>query len=143
MNDNFSSIVKAVMWSRNMYDSISKFLQFQLTVNVVVVIVALLGACAIGELPLKVLYTNRRSHPPKLVQVVQMLWVYLIIDTLASLALVTEHLTEELLERHPHGRSKALVSKRMAVNIFGDTVYQMVVIFTLVFVGKKNFFSIF
>lgn len=44
-DDNFSSIVKAVMWGRNVYDSISKFLQFQLTVNVVAVIVAFTGAC--------------------------------------------------------------------------------------------------
>ena len=46
-DDNFSSIVKAVMWGRNVYDSIAKFLQFQLTVNIVAVIVAFLGACAI------------------------------------------------------------------------------------------------
>lgn len=44
-DDNFSSIVKAVMWGRNVYDSISKFLQFQLTVNVVAVVVAFTGAC--------------------------------------------------------------------------------------------------
>lgn len=44
-DDNFTSIVKAVMWGRNVYDSISKFLQFQLTVNVVAVIVAFSGAC--------------------------------------------------------------------------------------------------
>ena len=44
-DDNFISIVKAVMWGRNVYDSISKFLQFQLTVNVVAVIVAFTGAC--------------------------------------------------------------------------------------------------
>jgi len=46
-DDNFSSIVKAVMWGRNVYDSIAKFLQFQLTVNVVAVFVAFLGACFI------------------------------------------------------------------------------------------------
>ena len=46
-DDNFTSIVKAVMWGRNVYDSIAKFLQFQLTVNCVAVVVAFLGACAI------------------------------------------------------------------------------------------------
>lgn len=55
-DDNFSSIVKAVMWGRNVYDSIAKFLQFQLTVNVVAVIVAFIGACAIQDSPLKVCY---------------------------------------------------------------------------------------
>ena len=53
-DDNFSSIVKAVMWGRNVYDSIAKFLQFQLTVNVVAVIIAFTGACAIEDSPLKV-----------------------------------------------------------------------------------------
>ena len=47
MDDNFTSIVKAVVWGRNVYDNIAKFLQFQLTVNVVAVFVAFLGACAI------------------------------------------------------------------------------------------------
>lgn len=47
-DDNFTSIVKAVMWGRNVYDSIAKFLQFQLTVNVVAVLVAFFGACAIN-----------------------------------------------------------------------------------------------
>ena len=53
-DDNFSSIVKAVMWGRNVYDSVAKFLQFQLTVNVVAVVVAFIGACAIEDSPLKV-----------------------------------------------------------------------------------------
>ena len=47
-DDNFTSIVKAVMWGRNVYDSISKFLQFQLTVNVVAIIVAFTGACIVN-----------------------------------------------------------------------------------------------
>lgn len=54
-DDNFTSIVKAVMWGRNVYDSISKFLQFQLTVNVVAVTIAFIGACAINDSPLKVI----------------------------------------------------------------------------------------
>lgn len=53
-DDNFSSIVKAVLWGRNVYDSIAKFLQFQLTVNVVAVVVAFTGACAVSMSPLKV-----------------------------------------------------------------------------------------
>ena len=48
MDDNFESLVKAVMWGRNVYDSISKFLQFQLTVNVVAVTICFLGACIIN-----------------------------------------------------------------------------------------------
>ncbi|XP_023296722.1 plasma membrane calcium-transporting ATPase 2 isoform X3 [Lucilia cuprina] len=119
-DDNFSSIVKAVMWGRNVYDSIAKFLQFQLTVNVVAVIVAFIGACAVQDSPLKA---------------VQMLWVNLIMDTLASLALATELPTPDLLLRKPYGRTKPLISRTMMKNILGQALYQLVVIFGLLFAG--------
>ncbi|XP_048878436.1 plasma membrane calcium-transporting ATPase 4 isoform X2 [Brienomyrus brachyistius] len=123
-DDNFTSIVKAVMWGRNVYDSISKFLQFQLTVNVVAVIVAFTGACITQDSPLKA---------------VQMLWVNLIMDTLASLALATEPPTESLLLRKPYGRDKPLISRTMMKNILGHAVYQLTIIFTLLFAGEKLF----
>ncbi|XP_049588480.1 plasma membrane calcium-transporting ATPase 1 isoform X1 [Syngnathus scovelli] len=123
-DDNFTSIVRAVMWGRNVYDSISKFLQFQLTVNVVAVIVAFTGACITQDSPLKA---------------VQMLWVNLIMDTLASLALATEPPTESLLLRKPYGRNKPLISRTMMKNILGHAVYQLVIIFTLLFAGEKIF----
>ena len=50
------------MWGRNVYDSIAKFLQFQLTVNVVAVVVAFIGACAIDDSPLKVMYRIKPAH---------------------------------------------------------------------------------
>uniref|UniRef100_A0A672KZZ3 Calcium-transporting ATPase n=1 Tax=Sinocyclocheilus grahami TaxID=75366 RepID=A0A672KZZ3_SINGR len=123
-DDNFSSIVKAVMWGRNVYDSISKFLQFQLTVNVVAVIVAFTGACITQDSPLKA---------------VQMLWVNLIMDTFASLALATEPPTEALLMRKPYGRNKPLISSTMTKNILGHGVFQLIIIFTLLFVGEQIF----
>jgi P-type Ca2+ transporter type 2B len=123
-DDNFNSIVKAVMWGRNVYDSIAKFLQFQLTVNVVAVVCAFVGACAISESPLRA---------------VQMLWVNLIMDTLASLALATEPPTLELLNRQPYGRTKPLISRRMIKNILGHSVYQLTVIFVLLFAGPDMF----
>ncbi|XP_026125205.1 plasma membrane calcium-transporting ATPase 3-like isoform X2 [Carassius auratus] len=123
-DDNFSSIVKAVMWGRNVYDSISKFLQFQLTVNVVAVIVAFTGACITQDSPLKA---------------VQMLWVNLIMDTFASLALATEPPTESLLLRKPYGRNNPLISTTMMKNILGHAVYQLIIIFTLLFVGERIF----
>lgn len=58
IDDNFTSIVKAVMWGRNVYDSISKFLQFQLTVNMAAVLIALIGACTSQESPLHVSYLS-------------------------------------------------------------------------------------
>lgn len=123
-DDNFTSIVKAVMWGRNIYDSIAKFLQFQLTVNVVAVTVAFIGACIINDTPLKA---------------VQMLWVNLIMDTFAALALSTEQPTEELLTRKPYGRNKALISRTMMKNIIGHAVYQLIIVLTLLFAGEIIF----
>ncbi|KAF7666908.1 hypothetical protein LDENG_00088480 [Lucifuga dentata] len=123
-DDNFNSIVKAVMWSRNVYDSISKFLQFQLTVNVVAVVVAFTGACITQDSPLKA---------------VQMLWVNLIMDTFASLTLATEPPTEVLLLRNPYGRKKPLISRTMMKNILGHAIYQLTIIFTLLFTGETIF----
>lgn len=123
-DDNFTSIVKAVMWGRNVYDSIAKFLQFQLTVNVVAVVVAFVGACAVNDSPLKA---------------VQMLWVNLIMDTLASLALATEMPTEELLQRKPYGRTSPLISRTMMKNIIGHAIYQLCVLFVLFFYGDILF----
>ncbi|KAL7063906.1 hypothetical protein AAHC03_05029 [Spirometra sp. Aus1] len=120
-DDNFTSIVKAVMWGRNVYDSIAKFLQFQLTVNIVAVVVAFVGACFITDSPLKA---------------VQMLWVNLIMDTLASLALATEMPTEELLKRAPYGRTKPLISRKIMKFILGQAIYQISVIFILLWAGE-------
>ncbi|XP_064094665.1 plasma membrane calcium-transporting ATPase 2-like isoform X5 [Macrobrachium nipponense] len=120
-DDNFTSIVKAVMWGRNVYDSIAKFLQFQLTVNVVAVTVAFVSTCIISDTPLKT---------------VQMLWVNLIMDTLASLALATEPPSITLLHRQPYGRTSPLISRIMFRNIFGQAVFMVTVIFLLLFFGQ-------
>lgn len=96
LDDNFSSIVKAVLWGRNIYDSIRKFLQFQLTVNVVAVTVTLIGAAVIKQ---------------DILKPIQMLWINLIMDTFASLALATEEPVAALLERKPHNRNEYMISK--------------------------------
>ncbi len=123
-DDNFASIVKAVMWGRNIYDSISKFLQFQLTIIIVAVTLAIITAFSIGDSPL---------------QAVQLLWVNFIMDTLASPALATEPPTEELLKRKPYGRTKSLISRHMWLFIFGHSLYQLIVMLVLVFAGEKLF----
>jgi Ca2+ transporting ATPase len=122
MDDNFTSIVKAVKWGRNVYDSVGKFLQFQLTVNVVAIVVVSVGAIVLKD--------------PALTAV-QLLWVNLIMDSLASLALATEPPTDILLQRHPYPFTQAIVSGPMARFIFGHACYQWTVAFTLVFVGEK------
>jgi len=131
--------VKAVLWGRNVYDSIAKFLQFQLTVNVVAVTAAVVGASILTDSPLKVFFSPvlkwERYKFFLIIQAVQMLWVNLIMDTLASLALATEMPTPDLLLRKPYGRTKALVSRSMMKNILGQAIYQLAVIFYLLFAG--------
>jgi Ca2+ transporting ATPase len=75
LDDNFNSIVKAVLWGRNIYDSIKKFIQFQITVNIVAVATTLIGAIVLRQ---------------DILTPIQMLWLNMIMDTLASLALATE-----------------------------------------------------
>ncbi len=74
LDDNFQSIVRAIVWGRNVYTSIRKFLQFQLTVNVIAVFMILISAAIIRQ---------------SIFASVQMLWVNLIMDSLAALALAT------------------------------------------------------
>ncbi|CAF1139095.1 unnamed protein product [Adineta ricciae] len=120
-DDNFSSIVKAMMWGRNVYDCIAKFLQFQLTANLSAGILSVVSAAAISSVPLRA---------------VQMLWVNLVMDTLASLALATEPPTEELLNRKPYGRTKSIISPLMMRNIIGQALYQLVVMFVILYAGQ-------
>jgi len=113
-NDDFASIVKAISWGRNVYDAISKFLVFQLTVNVVAVLIVFICAVITGATPLGAL---------------QLLWVNMIMDTLASLALATEPPRPELMQREPYKRDSSVVSKPMLLMMCGHTVYQMAVMF--------------
>ena len=112
------------MWGRNVYDSISKFLQFQLTVNIVAVLLTLIAAFTIGDSPLRA---------------IQLLWVNLIMDTFASLALATEAPTPELLKRKPYGRKKSLISKQMWVFLAGHSLYQLTVLLVILFAGPRLF----
>uniref|UniRef100_A0A8C5TI85 Calcium-transporting ATPase n=1 Tax=Malurus cyaneus samueli TaxID=2593467 RepID=A0A8C5TI85_9PASS len=135
-DDNFTSIVKAVMWGRNVYDSISKFLQFQLTVNVVALVVVAFTRACITQDSMDIGDMEWSSWP---YGAVQMLWVNLIMDTFASLALATEPPSESLLLRKPYGRNKPLISRTMMKNILGHAVYQLTIIFTLLFAGEQFF----
>lgn len=78
-------------------------------------------------------FRNFQDSPLK---AVQMLWVNLIMDTLASLALATEMPTSALLLRKPYGRTKPLISRTMFKNILGHAIYQLIIIFFLLFGGK-------
>jgi Ca2+-transporting ATPase len=124
LDDNFVSIVRSVLWGRNVYDNIRKFIQFQLTVNVVALTVAFIGALTQRGTPLKA---------------VQLLWVNLIMDTFAALALGTEKPTDILLNRRPYGRESPLIAPIMWRNIIGQAIYQLVVLFVVLYAGAHIF----
>jgi Ca2+ transporting ATPase len=65
-----------------------------------------------------------------------MLWVNLVMDSLASLALATEPPTEELLNRKPYGRTRSIISPLMLRNIIGQSIYQLVLMFVILYVGQ-------
>jgi P-type Ca2+ transporter type 2B len=124
LDDNFASIITAVKWGRNIYENVRKFLQFQLTVNVVAMFIVFLGGVALNDPPL----TS-----------VQMLWVNLIMDTGAALALATEPPSNDLLERKPYKRDEAIVTAIMWRNIVGMGLYQIIVLIVFLFFGKDIF----
>jgi len=121
VDDNFGSIVKAAIWGRGIYDNIQRFIQFQLTVNVVAVVCCIVGAITIQQSPLTA---------------VQMLWVNMIMDSLASLALATEEPTSEVLKRAPQNANEFIVTPLMFKHIFGQAFPQIILIFLYMYYGE-------
>lgn len=120
LDDNFTSVVKVVRWGRSVYANIQKFIQFQLTVNVVALTINFVAAVSSGEVPLTA---------------VQLLWVNLIMDTMGALALATEAPTDDLMDRTPIGRKEPLITNTMWRNIFGQAIYQIIVLLILTYKG--------
>jgi len=126
LSDNFADIVVAMKWGRNIYDSIQKFIQFQLTVNIVACVLACIGAVLFQESPLGA---------------VQMLWVNLVMDSLASLALATEPPTDDLLQRQPYGVHESIIKRGMWINMIGQAGYQLMITLIILFKGHILFFD--
>lgn len=124
MDDNFTSIVKAVEWGRNVYTAIRKFLQFQLTVNLVALLICMVGSIFISDTVLGA---------------VQMLWVNLIMDSFAALALATDPPDAMLLKRKPYVKTDSLISPFMIRNMLGQFFYQSIILITLIFCGEDLF----
>ncbi|PKU64887.1 probable calcium-transporting ATPase 9, plasma membrane-type [Dendrobium catenatum] len=122
LDDNFTTIINVAKWGRAVYINIQKFVQFQLTVNVVALIVNFVSACIIGNAPLTA---------------VQLLWVNMIMDTLGALALATEPPNDEMMKRPPTGRGESFITKAMWRNVIGQSVYQLLVLGVLMFDGKQ------
>ncbi|KAF3031126.1 hypothetical protein E8E11_002610 [Didymella keratinophila] len=123
MDDNFASIVKALLWGRAVNDAVKKFLQFQITVNITAVILTFVSAVS-------------SSEQESVLTAVQLLWVNLIMDTFAALALATDPPTRSLLNRKPNPKSAPLISLRMWKMVIGQAIYQLVVTFILYFAGE-------
>lgn len=121
MDDNFASIVKAIIWGRCVNDAVRKFIQFQLTVNVTAVSLTFISAVASVH--------EQRS----VLTAVQLLWVNLIMDTMAALALATDPADETLLDRKPETRRSALISADMWKMILIQSAMQVVVCLGLLY----------
>jgi Ca2+-transporting ATPase len=126
MDDNFNSLVKAIVWGRTVNDAVKKFLQFQLTVNITAVVLTFVSAVA-------------SSSNQSVLTAVQLLWVNLIMDTFAALALATDPPSDSVLDRKPDNRSVSLITPTMWKIILGEALYQLVVSFILHFGGPRFF----
>ena len=122
IDNNFSSIVTAIIYGRNIYDNIRKFLQFQLSVNFCACILVFVCACIGNETPLTP---------------IQMLWVNLIMDSLGSLALATEPPYEELLNREPTRRNESIINGRMWKHIVIQSLVQIIILIIFYLLAPK------
>lgn len=124
MDDNFNSIVKALKWGRAVNDAVKRFLQFQLTVNITAVVLTFVSAIS-------------SESESSVLTAVQLLWVNLIMDTLAALALATDPPQDSVLDRKPERRDSSIISITMWKMIIGQAIYQLVITFLIYYGGIK------
>ncbi|XP_068332190.1 putative calcium-transporting ATPase 13, plasma membrane-type [Pyrus communis] len=124
LDDNFATLVTVLRWGRGVYANIQKFVQFQLTINVATLVVNFVAAASAGEVPLTA---------------VQLLWVNLIMDTMAALALATDKPTKELMEKPPVGQTDPVITNIMWRNLLPQALFQIVVLLVLQFKGRSIF----
>jgi len=124
MDDNFSSIVKAIMWGRCVNDAVRKFLQFQVSTNVTAVVITFVSAVA-------------STSESSVLSAVQLLWINIIMDTFAALALATDPASEALLDRQPDKKTAPLFSVNMYKQILIQSTYQIIITLVFHFLGTK------
>ena len=113
LDDSFNSIATAVMWGRSLYKNIQRFIVFQLTINFVALFIVLLGSLIGTDLPLTV---------------TQMLWVNLIMDTFAALALASIPPSEDVMQEKPRKSTDFIITRPMWWNIIGVGIIFLVVL---------------
>jgi len=116
LDDNFTSIISAVVWGRNIYDNIRKFIQFQLSVNLSSVCLVFICSWIGSESP---------------ISSIQMLWINLIMDSLGSLALATESPNMGVLKRRPYQKREYIISPLMWKHIIFQAITQFSIVLVL------------
>lgn len=124
MDDNFASIVKAIMWGRCVNDAVRKFLQFQISTNVTAVVVTFVSAIA-------------SASETSVLSAVQLLWINIIMDTFAALALATDPASPALLDRKPEKKTSPLFTADMYKQIVGQSIYQIIIVLIFHFLGNR------
>ena len=114
LDNSFKSIARAVMWGRSLYLNIQRFILFQMTINVAACLIVLLGAVMGTESPLTV---------------TQMLWINLIMDTFAAMALASLPPDHSVLKDKPRSRDAFIINKEMVFRIFGVGLLFVAVLF--------------
>lgn len=123
LDDSFSSILTAVMWGRSLYQNIQRFLLFQLTINVVALVIVFLGSIFGHDLPLTV---------------TQMLWVNLIMDTFTAGALASLPPNEKVMENKPRKNTAFIITKEMRNNILGVGFLFVAILLGLLYMFSEN-----
>lgn len=108
LDNSFRSIARAVMWGRSLYLNIQRFILFQMTINVAACLIVLLGALLGTEM---------------ILTVTQMLWVNLIMDTFAALALASLPPEESVMKEKPRSKNAHIITKPIAYGIFGMGIF--------------------
>lgn len=116
LDNSFNSITRAVMWGRSLYQNIQRFILFQMTINVAACLIVLIGSFLGTESPLTV---------------TQMLWVNLIMDTFAALALASLPPNEKVMFDKPRKTTDHIISRKMAYDIIGVGVLFVFILFGL------------
>jgi Ca2+-transporting ATPase len=124
LDDSFSTIVKAVHWGRSLYENIQRFIQFQLTINVSALAITFLGVLLFG---VKAPFT-----------VLQLLWINVIMDTFASIALCSEPPRPGLMGQKPKRKDENIVTPAMTRSIFATAAFFVAVMLTLLVLMKGS-----
>lgn len=125
VDDNINSIINAVLWGRNIYGNVRKFLQFQLTFNITTILIVFMGAIFRGA---------------TLFSVVELMWINLIMDTLAAISLASERPYPDVIREDPVKDTDNLITEDMWKQIIGMSLYISGVMF-IMFWFNENFWG--